>query len=240
MTEMGACWRNRSKTSPSRMAAVPGGGRYPEKRQQVITNSATLERVSQGGQRRAAVPRIGAGDRASQEARGRAPPGQADAPGHRKKKVVTPTQQRAAADYLVDKHGMSQRRICRVMGRSRSTVRYRPTAPAEEPKLIREIKRLARRHPRFGYRRIHALLVRRGWTLNIKRAHRLWLELGLKRPVRLRRARKLGPKPGTSANSCVQQPARFRNDVWTCDFIHDRTASGRPLKWLTLVDEYTR
>ena len=52
--------------------------------------------------------------------------------------------------------------------------------------------------------------------------------------------RKSGPKPGTSANSCVQQPARFKNDVWTCDFIHDRTTSGRPLKWLTLVDEYTR
>ena len=42
--------------------------------------------------------------------------------------------------------------------------------------------------------------------------------------MRLRKPRKLGPKPGTSANSCVQQPARFKNDVWTCDFIHDRTA----------------
>ncbi len=48
----------------------------------------------------------------------------------------------------------------------------------------------------------------------------------------------MGPKPGTSANSCVQQPVRFKNDIWTCDFIHDRTVSGRPLKWLTLVDEY--
>jgi transposase InsO family protein len=38
----------------------------------------------------------------------------------------------------------------------------------------------------------------------------------------------------------VRQPARFKDDVWTCDFIHDRTANGRPLKWLTLVDEYTR
>jgi len=47
----------------------------------------------------------------------------------------------------------------------------------------------------------------------------------------------LGPKPGSSANSCTQKPARFKNDVWTCDFIHDRTASGCPLKWLTLVDE---
>jgi transposase InsO family protein len=87
---------------------------------------------------------------------------------------------------------------------------------------------------------VHALLLRRGWTINVKRVRRLWIELGLKRPVRLRKARKLGPKPGTSANSCVNQPATFKNDVWTCDFIHDRTADGRALKWLTLVDEYTR
>src|SRR5262249_36557297 len=47
-------------------------------------------------------------------------------------------------------------------------------------------------------------------------------------------------KRGTSANSCVSQPARFKNDVWTYDFIADRTVCGGPLKWLTLVDEYTR
>jgi len=153
---------------------------------------------------------------------------------------VTADQQRAAADYLGERYGASQRRICVVMGRSRSTLRYRRTPPADEPALTKEIKRLARRHPRFGYRRIRAMLVRRGWTVSLKRVRRLWIELGLKRPLRLRKPRKLGPKPGTSANSCVQQPARFKNDVWTCDFIHDRTADGRPLKWLTLVDEYTR
>lgn len=76
--------------------------------------------------------------------------------------------------------------------------------------------------------------------MNLKRVRRLCNSLGLRRPLRLRKTRKLGPKPGTSANSCVHQPARFKNDVWTCDFIHDRTAGGRPLKWLTLVDEYTR
>jgi putative transposase len=154
--------------------------------------------------------------------------------------VVTADQQRAAADYLGERYGASQRRACGVMGRSRSTLRYCRTHPADEPALTKEIKRLARRHPRFGYRRIHAMLVRRGWTVSLKRVHRLWIELGLKRPLRLRKPRKLGPKPGTSANSCVRQPARFKNDVWTCDFIHDRTADGRPLKWLTLVDEYTR
>jgi putative transposase len=154
--------------------------------------------------------------------------------------VVTPDQQRAAADFLSERYKVSQRRISRVMARSRSILRYRCSRVTDDQPLIREIKRLARRHPRFGYRRIHALLVRGGWSVNLKRVRRLWNSLGLRRPLRLRKARKLGPKPGTSANSCVQQPARFKNDVWTCDFIHDRTAGGRPLKWLTLVDEYTR
>ncbi len=149
-------------------------------------------------------------------------------------------QQRAAADYLGERYEVSQRRISRVMGRSRSVLRYRCSRRTDEQPLSREIKRLARRHPRYGYRRVHALLVRGGWSVNLKRVRRLWIGLGLRRPLRLRKTRKLGPKPGTSANSCVQQPARFKNDVWTCDFIHDRTAGGRPLKWLTLVDEYTR
>jgi putative transposase len=153
---------------------------------------------------------------------------------------VSPNQQRAAADYLVEEFDISQRRASRVMGRSRSTLRYRGKPRADEPPLVRHIKRVARRHPRFGYRRVHAVLLRRGWSVNLKRVHRLWVELGLKRPVRLRKPRKLGPKPGASKNSCVEQPARFKNDVWTCDFIHDRTVDGRPLKWLTLVDEYTR
>jgi putative transposase len=154
--------------------------------------------------------------------------------------VVSPDQQRAAANYLQEQYGVSQRRASRVMGRSRSSLRYCRKASADEPALIREIKRLVGRHPWYGFRRIHALLVRGGWSVNLKRVRRLWRNLGLRRPVRLRNLKKLGPKPGASANSCTEQPARFKNDVWTCDFIHDRTASGRPFKWLTLVDEYTR
>ena len=153
---------------------------------------------------------------------------------------MTPDQQRAAADYLAERYGASQRRACRVMGRARSNLRYRRVRRPDEPALVRAIKRLARRHPRYGYRRIHAMLLRRGWTVNLKRVRRLWNELGLRRPIRLRKPRKLGLKPGVSANSCTESPARFKDDVWTCDFIHDRTADGRPLKWLTLVDEYTR
>src|SRR3984893_15281063 len=107
------------------------------------------------------------------------------------------------------------------MGRARSSLRYRRGQPSDEPALTREIKRLARRHPRYGYRRTHVILARRGWEVNLKRVHRLWIGLGLRRPVRRRKPRKLGPKPGVSANSCVAQPARFKNDVWSCDFIRD-------------------
>jgi transposase InsO family protein len=154
--------------------------------------------------------------------------------------VVSPDQQRAAANFLREQFAVSERHAGQVLGRSRSTLRYRPRQSSDELPLVREIQRLARRHPRFGYRRVHAMLVRGGWSVNLKRVHRLWGELGLKRPVRLRKTRKTGPKPGVGGNACNARPARFKNDVWTCDFIHDRTAGGRPLKWLSLVDEYTR
>ena len=153
---------------------------------------------------------------------------------------MTASQQRAAADYLAEAYAVSQRRASRVLGRARSTLRYRRRDRSAELPLVRAIRRLARKHPRYGYRRVHALLERQGWCVNLKRVHRLWHELGLARPVRRKKPRKLGPKLGTSANSCVNQPARFKNDVWTYDFIADRTACGGTLKWLTLVDEYTR
>ena len=153
---------------------------------------------------------------------------------------MTASQQRAAAVYLRQEYRVSQRRAGTGLGRARSTLRYTPRDHREDEPLVQAIRRLARKHLRWGYRRIHARLEKQGWTVNLKKVHRLWQELGLRRKVRRRPDNKLGPKPGTSANSCVNQPARFKNDVWTYDFIADRTASGRTLKWLTLVDEYTR
>ena len=127
-----------------------------------------------------------------------------------------------------------------MLGQARSTLRYAAKDRSDEAPLIRAIRRLAWKHLRWGYRRVHARLEKQGWTVNLKKVRRLWRQLGLRRPVRRRPENKLGPKVGTSANRCVNQPARFKNDVWTYDFIADRTAGGRALKWLTLVDEYTR
>lgn len=153
---------------------------------------------------------------------------------------MTAFQQRTCAAYLQETYSVSERRASQVMGRSRSTLRYRANSPEGDLPLLKAIKRLARKHPRWGYRKIHALLECQGWTVNLKRVRRLWRESNLQRPVRRRRPDKLGPKRGSSANSCVNRPARFKNDVWAYDFVADRTTTGQPLRWLTLVDEYTK
>jgi transposase InsO family protein len=153
--------------------------------------------------------------------------------------VVTGAQQRAAVEFLQKRFKVSQRRAARALGRSRSTVRYEPKARDDEAQLVRAVRKLARRHPRYGYRRIHARLVAGGWRVNRKRVRRLWAALGLKRRVRRKSLGRRG-FPGTSANSCVARPATAPNDVWTCDFVQSRTVSGGSLKWLSVVDEYTR
>ena len=98
------------------------------------------------------------------------------------------------------------------------------------------IRQLAREHPRYGYRRITALLRREGWSVNRKRVHRLWRREGLRVPQVQRKRRRLGH----SENSCARRRAERPNHVWSYDFIHDQTADGRGLKMLPIVDEYTR
>lgn len=72
--------------------------------------------------------------------------------------------------------------------------------------------------------------------MNLKRIYRLWRREGLKVPRKKRKKRRLG----TSKNACIRRRSQGMNDVWCWDFIHDRTASGSPLKWLSIIDEFTR
>jgi putative transposase len=151
--------------------------------------------------------------------------------------VVTADQRRQAVRLLQERFGVSERRACRVLGQQRSTQRQPPKkATEEEGRLVARMLELVRKHPRFGYRRVWALLRREGWRVNRKRVHRLWRQQGLKVPRKQRKKRRLG----SSANSCVRRPAEHKDHVWAWDFLHDRTSDGRSLKWFTLVDEYTR
>ena len=95
---------------------------------------------------------------------------------------------------------------------------------------------LVLRHPRYGYRRMTALLQREGWRVNRKRVYRLWRLEGFKVPRKVRRRRAMG----CGENSCAVRRALHKDHAWTWDFLFDRTTNGRPLKWLSIVDEYTR
>jgi transposase InsO family protein len=95
---------------------------------------------------------------------------------------------------------------------------------------------LARKRPRFGYRRIAALLRAESWRASATRIYRLWRREGLKVPPKKRKKRRLG----TTANGCHRRRAEHRDHVWAWDFAFDRTTSGSTLKWLSIVDEYTR
>ena len=91
-------------------------------------------------------------------------------------------------------------------------------------------------HPRYGYRRICALLRSEGWRVNRKRVYRLWRQEGLKVPQKQRKRRRLG----NSGNGCVGHRAEHVDPVWSYDFVMDQTTDGRPAKLLPIVDEYTR
>lgn len=126
-----------------------------------------------------------------------------------------------------------------MLGQPRSTQRYRVKVRDGEAALRTRLVRLAKKHPKYGVRRITAVLRREGRVVNRKRVERLWRAQGLQRPTRRKRRRNKA-FPGSSANSCTARPATAANDVWAWDFVHDRTADGRTLRWLTLIDEFTR
>jgi len=116
------------------------------------------------------------------------------------------------------------------------TQRYKIKQPDRDKPLVAAMKRLAGKHPRYGYRFITAKLRQDGWQVNHKRVQRLWRKEGLQVPYR-RKRKKL---QGNPQNSCAVTKAEYINHVWTYDFIEDATEDGRKLKFLTVLDEYTR
>jgi putative transposase len=111
-------------------------------------------------------------------------------------------------------------------------------AERDRPLLERMIA-LSRENPRYGYRRVWALLRGEGWPVNKKRVHRLWREEGLKVPEKQRKRRRL-PVLGASENGCTRRRAEHKDHVWSYDFVMDLTQDGRRLKMMPVVDEYTR
>ena len=87
--------------------------------------------------------------------------------------MVTPAAKREAVAHLRSAFDMSERRACRTIGCVRMTVRYRCRRP-DDAELRERLRSLARARRRFGYRRLHVLLRREGFTVNHKRLFRLY------------------------------------------------------------------
>jgi putative transposase len=145
---------------------------------------------------------------------------------------VKPAQWRAAVQHMQEQFGFSQRRACRLVGGTRSTIRYQ-SQPQDDDAVRIRLRVLAVQRPRFGYRRLCVLLRREGIVVNHKRVARLYRAEGLavrrrtrKSRSRIRRGRPLAP--------------HVTNEQWALDFLQDALASGRTIRLLSVIDVFTR
>lgn len=136
------------------------------------------------------------------------------------------------AEILIKDHSLSQRHAFKLVNLHRSVGRY-ITKKAEEEHEKKEIKAIALERPRFGYRRIHVILRKKGLKINHKKLYRLYKEMGLKVRKRGSRRRAIGPR-------LTRMKAMEVNQVWSLDFMSDRLADGRKIRLLNIIDEFTR
>ena len=139
------------------------------------------------------------------------------------------------AAFAVESGLCSGRAACRYLGLCRGTYRYRGKPPTERrSRLVARIHELSAAHPRFGFRRIVALLRREGWTVSRKQVQRVRRAEGLRVPPPRKRQVRRGISTG------LPTQATHRGHVWTWDFIADATVHGGALRMLTVLDEHTK
>lgn len=164
--------------------------------------------------------------------------------------MVTPEQKRSAATHLQscvllgqDKP-LSQRRAAALVGLSRRSVRRVLRRGTKDQPLQQQIQALAAKYPRYGYRRIHALLRREragagagagAARINIKRVHRVWKRCQAQVGPRKRKRNRAKER-----SKSVPLVALYPNHVWSYDFVFDFLRNGARLKLLCLSDEFTR
>lgn len=149
---------------------------------------------------------------------------------------MTGAQQRRATVTQLRARGLSLRRSCALCHISRSSFRYRARGARrlQNEELTTRLHAIAKRHPRYGYRRAHAGVRRDVPNVNVKRVHRIWRQERLH--VTPRRTRRRQP----ARKVCPPLAATRPHQVWTYDFVHDTCANGQRLKILTVTDEFTR
>jgi len=147
--------------------------------------------------------------------------------------VVTTTQRRAVVTYLQERREIGVTHACRLMEISRASCTYRSRRTERDAPVRVALRAAAAQHPRWGAPRLHWLLQRTGVVVNHKRTERLYRAEGLAVERRRRPRVPMGPRVVHAA------PVR-PNERWSIDFVHDRLATGRAIRVLTIVDDCTR
>ncbi|MEH1016298.1 IS3 family transposase [Micromonospora sp. CPCC 206060] len=148
---------------------------------------------------------------------------------------MSPQRRRRAVTVLQQRFGVAQRRACRLVGQHRSAQRRPAPAPRDADEVLRaRLRQISAQYPRWGWRKAHAIAAREGLVVNRKRTHRLWLDEDLKRPPGVRKKRRAGP--GRHQRMRATRP----DHMWALDFQVDVTANGRQVRFLNIIDEYTR
>jgi putative transposase len=147
--------------------------------------------------------------------------------------MVSLAEKRCGAEHLEADHGVSERRACQVIEIARSS-KCRPSGNIEEAKLIRRVHELTTQYPRFGYRKIFTRLRGEGFALGRERLRLIRKREGLQVPQKQRKRRRKGN------STALVDRALYPNHVWSYDFVADQTIDGRRLRFLTVIDEFTR
>lgn len=132
--------------------------------------------------------------------------------------------------FAREQYEISERRACKLMGVDRSSCRYEPR-PDRNARLREALLALARQKPRYGYRRLHALLERGQHSASVMRVYRLYRAEGL--AVRGQQRKRLAR--AATASHLVR-----RNQEWALDFACDTLGNGRGIRILAVVDAFTR
>jgi putative transposase len=133
-------------------------------------------------------------------------------------------------------YSIPERRACRTLAISRNTYRYVPVKREDEDMIRENIIQIVTNYGRVGYRMVTDHLRNQGICINYKRVYRIWREEGLKVPQKQSKKRRLWLDDG----SCIRLRADHKNHVWSYDFVEDKTHDGRKIRFLNIMDEYTR
>lgn len=147
--------------------------------------------------------------------------------------MVSPASKRRAVEHVKEKLSVSERRACRVIGQSRTSQRYESKTAKKDQELTKAMRKIIKQRPRYGCRRVYQELRAQGLEVNYKRVHRIWKKEGLQIKRRSKRKRKTGA--GGKDLRATQV-----NEIWSYDFMFDETSDGKGLKWLNVIDEYSR